>query len=444
MNKKARYYLSLLALGMGGSTIWLLMYIRYVFYDPMLEALGCTNAQLGALTTITTVAGWVFTLPNGILSDRFDSKKLIVLALVLNSCCSFFFAATMGSLGYTSALITWLGLAFSVGLGYWPALMKFINTLAGPENAGKSFSYYYTVYGIFAACVNVVEIAVGNVVGFRGTVLVIGVTTLLCAILDVFLLENEEKREKRIAMENGGVVIAEKLDDEPKPEKKKMSAGDIITMLKWPGFWYIGVIYLFTYTVYAQISYYNPWLINVMGLDSTLSSTFSTVRTYLFMLWCPLGGILADKVFKATYKAFIPLFAISFVLLAGTLFFKSGMNPMIAAVYSLLPAIFIMPLYSITNSCLRELHINPALLGTTIAVSGLMGGCVDGLWPVMFGHWIDKFGNGGYTYIFMFLAADCILGIICALGIGRHHKKCLEGKRVQLLKGQERPEVVDW
>ena len=51
MNKNARYYLSLLALGMGGSTIWLLMYIRYVFYDPMLEALGCTNAQLGALLT---------------------------------------------------------------------------------------------------------------------------------------------------------------------------------------------------------------------------------------------------------------------------------------------------------------------------------------------------------------------------------------------------------
>lgn len=443
MNKKARYYLSLLALGMGGSTIWLLMYIRYVFYDPMLEALGCTNAQLGALTTITTVAGWVFTLPNGILSDRFDSKKLIVLALILNSCCSFFFAATMGSLGYTSAIITWLGLAFSVGLGYWPSLMKFINSLAGPENAGKSFSYYYTIYGVFAACVNVVEIAVGKMVGFRGTVLVIGTVTLICAILDIFLLENDAKREARAAAEQGGVP-EEKLADEPKQEKQKMSAADIITMLKWPGFWYIGVIYLFTYTVYAQISYYNPWLINVMGLDSTLSSTFSTVRTYLFMLWCPLGGILADKVFKATYKAFIPLFAVSFVLLAGTLFFKSGMNPMVAAVYSLLPAVFIMPLYSITNSCLRELHINPALLGTTIAVSGLLGGFVDGVWPVLFGSWIDKFGNGGYTYIFMFLAADCILGIICALGIGRHHKKCLEGKRVQLLKGQERPEVIDW
>ncbi|MBQ3122941.1 MAG: MFS transporter [Firmicutes bacterium] len=443
MNKQVRYYLSLLALGMGGSTIWLLMYIRYVFYDPMLQALGCTNAQLGALTTISTVAGWVFTVPNGLMADKFDSKKLIILALMINSGCSFFFATTMGSMGYTSALITWFGLSFSVGLGYWPSLMKFINTLAGPENAGKSFSTYYAIYGIFAACVNVVEIAVGNMVGFKGTVIVIGIVTLLCAVLDVFVLENAEAREKRIAAEQGGVPV-EKLDDEPKKEKQKMSAADIITMIKWPGFWYIGVIYLFTYTVYAQISYYNPWLINVMGLDSTLSSTFSTIRTYLFMLWCPLGGILADKVFKATWKAFIPLFAISFVLLTGTLFFKEGMNPMIAAVYSLLPAIVIMPLYSITNSCLRELHINPAILGTTIAVSGLMGGPVDGLWPIIFGHWIDKFGNQGFTYIFMFLAADCILGIICALGIGHHDKKCREGKRVQLLKGQERPEVIDW
>ena len=100
----------------------------------MIAALGCTNAQLGALTTITTVTGWIFVVPKGVMADRFDSKKLIVLALVLNSCCSFFFAASMGRMGYTSALITWCGLAFSTGLGYWPSLMKFINTLAGPAH----------------------------------------------------------------------------------------------------------------------------------------------------------------------------------------------------------------------------------------------------------------------------------------------------------------------
>ncbi len=439
MNNKARYFLSLLALSMGGSSIYLLMYVRYVFYDPMIAALGCTNAQLGALTTITTVTGWIFVVPKGVMADRFDSKKLIVLALVLNSCCSFFFAASMGRMGYTSALITWCGLAFSTGLGYWPSLMKFINTLAGPENAAKSFSIYYAIYGIFAACVNVAEIAIGNMVGFRGTVLVIGSVTLICALLDIFLLENDKKREERMLAE-GGVRLA----DTPKPEKHKMALSDIWVMMKWPGLWYLGIIGLFTYTIYAQISYYNPWLTNVMGLDSTLSSTFSTIRTYLFMLFCPIGGVLADKVFKATYKAFIPLFAVSFVLLAGTLLFKPGINPMIAAVYSLLPAVIIMPLYSITNSCLRELHINPAILGKTIAVAGLLGGFVDGVWPVLFGSWIDKFGSTGYTYIFMFLAADCILGIICAIGIGRHHKKCLEGKRVQLLKGQERPEACEW
>ena len=444
MQNKARYWVSLFALAMGGSSIWLLQYIRYVFYDPMLQALDCTNAQLGALTTVSTVFGYVMTLPNGIMADKFDSKKLIVLAMILNSGASFFFAFT---LNYTCAIITWCLLSFSVGLGYWPSLIKFINGLAGPEQAGKSFSYYYAIYGIFAAGVNMVEVAVGNAVGFRGTVLVIGTVTLACGIIDIFALENDEKRRQRtlaemVARDLGGGI--ESPEEAAPPEKHKLSPYDIITIVKWPGFWYLGLIGLFTYTVYAQISYYNPFLINVMGLDSSLSSTFSLVRTYLFMLWCPLGGILADKVFHATYKAFIVLFIISGVILAGTLVFHEGGNAMVAAVYSLLPAVFVMPLYSITNACLRELHINPALVGTTIALSGLMGGFVDGVWPVMFGHWIDVYGNGGFKFIFLFLTADCVVGLLLALCIGMHHKKCLAMKRVQLTRGQERPETCEW
>ena len=48
MNNKARYFLSLLALSMGGASIYLLMYVRYVFYDSMIAALGCTNDIAGA------------------------------------------------------------------------------------------------------------------------------------------------------------------------------------------------------------------------------------------------------------------------------------------------------------------------------------------------------------------------------------------------------------
>jgi hypothetical protein len=42
-------YLQILALGIAGGSIYLMPYIRYVFYDWQIEAMGITNAQLGLL-----------------------------------------------------------------------------------------------------------------------------------------------------------------------------------------------------------------------------------------------------------------------------------------------------------------------------------------------------------------------------------------------------------
>lgn len=39
-NEKARYWLSLLSLGFMGGTIYLLPYIRYVFYDQMIGTMS--------------------------------------------------------------------------------------------------------------------------------------------------------------------------------------------------------------------------------------------------------------------------------------------------------------------------------------------------------------------------------------------------------------------
>ena len=45
-------FMRLFSLGYMGGTIYLLMYVRYVFYAQVMDALQCTNAQLGFLNTI--------------------------------------------------------------------------------------------------------------------------------------------------------------------------------------------------------------------------------------------------------------------------------------------------------------------------------------------------------------------------------------------------------
>ena len=182
--------------------------------------------------------------------------------------------------------------------------------------------------------------------------------------------------------------------------------------------------------LYSNVSYFNPYLVNVMGVPAELSSTLSVIRTYFLMLVCPIGGFIADKIFKSTAKAFVLMFAVSAALFAVVLIFKPGMNMWVAAIYSLVPSLVVMPLYSISNSVIRELHVPNSILGTTIAIGGITGTLVDMVPPAIYGHWLDKYGNAGYNMIFISLIVICGFGILSALWAINHDKKCKEGKRV--------------
>ena len=371
---------------------------------------------------MSSFVGFVLTIPSGFIADHFDSKRLIIIALSSTAALCFIFAAFTT---YPVAIAVWIGLRFSTGLGYWPSLIKFINGLAGPEDSGKSFSLYYTVYGLSAAFVNVAEVWAGSKFGFSGAVVVIGCINAVSAVLDVFLLDGDKDKEKR-----GEIVAKQDSGD-------KIRVKDLKYIVKWPGTYILAFAYVCTYTLYSNVSYFNPYLVNVMGVPAEISSVLSIIRTYFLMLVCPIGGIMADKVLKSTSKTYILAFCIIGVMFAVALLFKPGMNMWIAAVYSLLPSLVVMPLYSITYSIMRELHFAPSVLGTAVAVSGLLGPLVDMVPPPIFGAWLDKYGNAGYSMIFITLITMCVLGSLVALWAMSHNKKCLAGQRVMTVREED-------
>ena len=91
MNKKMRYYLSILSLSVGGSSIFLLMYVRYVFYDQMIETMNITNTQIGLLTTFSSAVGLLLLPFKGLVSDRCDSKKVIIISIAATPALAFLF-----------------------------------------------------------------------------------------------------------------------------------------------------------------------------------------------------------------------------------------------------------------------------------------------------------------------------------------------------------------
>ena len=80
-NSKFLKFMRLFALGYMGGTIYLLMYVRYVFYDQMMAALQCTNAQLGFLNSVCSLVS----LPLGFIGpywvDKLDAKKVLLFSI---------------------------------------------------------------------------------------------------------------------------------------------------------------------------------------------------------------------------------------------------------------------------------------------------------------------------------------------------------------------------
>lgn len=76
MNDKTRKYLAILALGVSGASIYLLPFIKYVFYDQQIEAMGITNAQSGFLLTMYAMGNIFLYIPGGILADKLSPKDV--------------------------------------------------------------------------------------------------------------------------------------------------------------------------------------------------------------------------------------------------------------------------------------------------------------------------------------------------------------------------------
>lgn len=411
-------YMRLITLGYVGGTIYCLMYIRYVFYDQMRALMGCTNAQLGLLNTVSSTISLALFLVGPYLADKLDAKRVITFAIGGITVLTFVFAAFVSN--YNMALVVW-GLQPIVLMPYWACLIKYINNLGGEGESGNSFGTYYLINGLSGALGNAIPLAVSRSFGFEGAIITLGVMTLVGTILALLFLEDEKQLAER------GVYLK---GDEPIRIKY------ILDAIKWPGFWILGFAYLATYTLYSNVSYFNPYLINVIGIDPDASSVYSVIRSYGAMVVAPLGGIMADKVFKSTSTWYIVAFSISAVMFAIPLLFNENSNPTLVSIYSVLPSQVVFALYSVTYSILRELHVNPIVAGTLIGISGKLSMPVDGVYPAMFGNWIDKYGNTGFTYIFLFLIGNCIFGILIALWAKKLDRDCKSGKKVMKVGGK--------
>ena len=408
MESKARKYLTIIALGLAGGSIYFIPYVKYVFYDAQLAAMGINNTQSGLLLTMYTIGNMVLYIPGGYLADKVSTKKALIISLVATSVLTWVYAF---SLNFVVSMIIWLGLSFSTAFVFWSALMKAVRIVGTEEEQGFMYGLYYACNGIAAALTSFISLYAYNTAGediksgFVRGVNASGVVVLIAAICLVFLMK-----------EDAGKVTTGSDDD-------KISLPMVGKVLKSPVVWILSIVILCGYGLKSSVSYFKPYLTEVVGVSAVNSGIFSIINNYLLLLLAPVGGILADKVFKSTCKWLSVSFVILAVLFGGVLLIPSDISPMVASIYTLLPGAVTMMMYGVVFSSVSEAGISRTMTGTVIGISSIIGYLPDSIYSVIFGKWLDNKGAAGYTNIFIFLVASGIVGAVLAFWIYRHGKR---------------------
>ena len=142
---KFKLYATIISLGFTGGSIFIIPYIKFVFYDLQLQVTGMTNTQSALLLTVYTIVTIIIMIPSGALVDKIDVKKGLIIALVGTTAVTALYAFTFTS--YATSLVIWAILSFLTMGIYWPSFSKILNVIGakkdktGSGRSGLTFGF---------------------------------------------------------------------------------------------------------------------------------------------------------------------------------------------------------------------------------------------------------------------------------------------------------------
>lgn len=408
MKKNRKLILQLFVLGMCWASVYALGFIQYLLYEPFKEALGCTNKQLGLLMTIFGL-GNIFGAPlGGWIADRFDYKKVYVLSLIANGILAIIFSMNMN---YKTAVIIWIGLAVTTLVMNYPSHIKIIRMMSNGENQGKLFGLNEAFVGVADVIINTIFIFIfakfiEAKAGMQAVSLLIGIISLSCAIAAWFILKDIESNSEDV-----------------EEVHEKITAKDFFVILKSPETWLLGLGIFAVYSLTVTMSYFTPYITSVLGGTVALSGVLSIIRLYgLRLVGAPFGGWLSDKI-KSVSKVLILIYIIGMIILITFIKFPGNMSILIFVILTFIIGFIAYMGKGIYYAVESEINIPKHHFATTVGIAAALGFSPDAFLFTLSGHWLDKYGNDGYNYIFMFQIAVLFIGLLGSLYLLKRKRK---------------------
>lgn len=395
----------IILISMGSSVVYTPMYLKNIFYDPLMQAIGCSNADLGMMVSMYGIAAVVCYLPSGIVADKFRMRTLATVGFVGTAALTFVYAA-LPSL--VVCYIIFLGMGVTSILIWWGTRYKVIRLCCEENEYSQKIGISYSIYGLAGLVVGLVNTAIvasfaDAVTGVRVMIVFLGAILLIMGVLSYILIPDF----KGEISQNSGLFDLK----------------DAVEAFKWPGVIWAALTMFFVYSVYQGATYTTPYMTQAFGADDTLVNVIGLIRTYgIGLLAGPVVGWLATKI-KSASKAMVICFLLSIGLLIGFIIMPTTAGVAVVASMVVLFGFTTYGAFSVGSSPLSEIKMPMRIFGTATGLLSVIGFMPDMFIHAWYGSMIDAKGLDAYPQIFGIETALAVIGIFCLAMLLRTVKK---------------------
>ena len=399
----------LVILSAATGLIYQLPYLRYSYYDAMLEAFGYTNVQLGNLMSVYGIGSLICYILGGIAAEKFPAKYLLSSGQLLTGLAGFLFAMFPP---YPIALAISFFWAFATSLIFWPTLITYIGKLGSESEQGRMYGLLEGLRGFITTLIGVGIVTVFNnaatqILGLRYVIILFAVINILLGIVTFFIVPYEKKAPANSS------------------DTKNSILHNFITAIKMPQAWLITISIFCTMTCFICLGYLTPYLTGVMGATVAFAALIGTIRTWgLQIAGGTAGGFIADKIHSS-----------SLTMIFAFLITAIGFGAMVllpASPAFLIPATILMFVFGIAIyinrgvyfATLNEAGVPDSMNAIVVGFASALGFTPDAFMYTIIGNWLDKYDpQTGYRMIFICAMVCAIIGMAACILMFRNSKK---------------------
>lgn len=398
----------LILVSMGSSTIYAPAYLKGVFYDPLMQALGVSNAQLGALLSAYAITATICYLPSGIVADKIRVRTLAWVGFCSTGLLTYVYAL-LPSFG--TLMLIFVGMGFTTILIWWGIRYKLVRLISGEAEYSKNIGLSYGIYGAAGLIVGlantfIISSLAANIgLAVRTLLIFLGTLILLLGILSFLFIPKFE-----------GEVGSS--------EKSTFDFRSVGIALKSPVVWLAALCMFFVYFFYTGVTYTTPYLQNAIGAPLAVVSIVSVVRTYgITLLSGPIFGWLADKANSPSKIIIAGSLASALGILALVILPAKTSMAVVAAIVIIFLGFIANGTFGIVSGQLTEGKVPLTIFGTATGILSVVGFLPDTFSSTWFGAIMDQKGNDAFADIFWINIAAALLAAFAAIALMAYVKR---------------------